>query len=107
MVNENRLRLFCKCLDPIEKALLVCVTACAVQDGDLGVYGDILAEQPDLLHAVQQCPSQRALGLIARDKNDVLRYPEVVLQVVPDAARVAHTAGRQDDLGARIAVDRL
>ena len=27
--------------------------------------------------------------------------------MVPDAARVAHAAGRQDDLGARIAVDGL
>ena len=107
MVDENRLRLFLEGLYPVQKALLVGVAARAVQDGDLGVHGNILAEQPHLLHPVQQRPPQRALGLIARDEDDIFRHPEIVLQMVPDAARVAHAAGRQDDLGARIAVDGL
>ena len=83
------------------------MAARAVQDSDLGIHGDILAKQPDFLYPVQQRPAQRALGLIARDKDDVFRHPEIVLQMMPDTARVAHTAGGEDDLGARIAVDCL
>ena len=67
VVDEDRLRLFLKCFDPVQKPLLVCMAACSMQDSNFSIYGDILAEQPDFLHAVERRAAQRPLGLIACD----------------------------------------
>ena len=44
-------------------------------------------------------------GLIAHEEDGELLPPEVVLEVVADTARLAHAAGRKDDLGHRVGVD--
>ena len=53
---------------------------------------NFLAEQRDLLYALQQSSSQCSLTLIADEQDRRFLSPEIVLQMVLDPARVAHAA---------------
>ena len=53
----------------------------------------------------QQGAAQRAHRLIAHEQNGALRPPQIVLEVVADAACLAHTAGREDDLWHAVCID--
>ena len=66
--------------------------------------GDLLAEQLHMVRPVQDAPAQGALRLVAHEQDGGLRPPEVVLQMVADAARVAHAGGGYDDLGPGVQV---
>ena len=56
------------------------------QDGDLRVYGDLVAEDLHALGTVVQLAAERADRLITHEQHRALRPPEVILQMVPDAA---------------------
>ena len=79
----------------------------ALEVHDLGVNGDLFAEELHTSDALQQGAAQGALPLIAHEHDGALRLPEVVLQVVTDTARVAHTGGGDDDLGDTVLVQPL
>ena len=66
--------------------------------------GDFLAKELYVVRPVQDAPPQGALGLVAHKQDGGLRTPEVVLQVVADAARVTHAGGGYDDLGPGVQV---
>ena len=72
-----------------------------------GPDGDFLAEELHALRPLQQLAAQGALPLEAHEEHGALRPPEVVLQVVADAARVAHAGGGDDDLGGPVLVEGL
>ena len=74
---------------------------------DLGADGDILAEQPHALGAVQQVASQRAGRLEAHEHHGAVGAPEVVFQMVADAPRIAHAGGGDNDLGRLVHVQQL
>ena len=67
---------------------------------------DLFAEEPDAFRAIQNRPSRRSDCLVSDEQNRALRLPEIVLQVMLDAARVAHSARGDDDLRMRVIVDR-
>ena len=73
----------------------------------MGADFDLLAMDPDLRGAILKDPSERSLRLEADEENGGLVPPEPRLQVMPDAARLAHAAGRNDDVEAVNAVDGL
>ena len=73
----------------------------------LGTDLHLLAMDPDLRGAVLKDPSERSLRLEADEENGGLVPPEPRLQVMPDAARLAHAAGRDDDVKAVNAIDGL
>ena len=64
-----------------------------------GIDGDLFAKQLHTLGPFQQGAAQCALTLKAHEHHGTLRAPQIVLQVVADAARIAHTGGRNNDLG--------
>ena len=71
---------------------------------DLRLDGDLLTEQLDLGSAVQQAAAQTALCLIAHEDHGALLPPQIMLQMMADTACIAHTAGRNDDLGHLVGV---
>ena len=72
---------------------------------DLCFYLYGLVEKLDAFRTVHQDSAQGSHRLIADEKHRALRSPEVVLQVMANAARVAHTAGRDDHLRCLILID--
>ena len=93
--------------DPRQQVIPVGMGGKALKVHDLGVNGDLLAEELHTSDALQQGAAQGALPLIAHEHDGALRLPEVVLQVVTDTARVAHTGGGDDDLGDTVLVQPL
>ena len=93
--------------DPVQQMIPVGVGAETLEVDDLGPDGHILAEQLHAGRAVQQGAAQGAGGLEAHEHHGAVGTPQVVLQVVADTARVAHTAGGDDDLGDMIHIQQL
>src|SRR3546814_6328199 len=56
-----------------------------------------MAEDADPLRAFDQASTERATSLVARDQHAAFASRQVVAQMVPDAAGVAHSAGGNDD----------
>ena len=108
-VNNEHLRRFLgrKALDPVDEPCLVSMTREALQDLDLGTDRDRLPENPDFIGAVDNSPAGCSDRLVADKKNGALRTPQVVFQVMLDAARITHAGCRDDDLRLVIRIDCL
>ena len=78
----------------------------AVQHVDPGPDHDVLAEDLHQLLAVGELPPQRSLDHVAHEHDIHLRPPQVVAQVMHDAASLAHSRGTQDDAGLAALVER-
>ena len=85
-----------KVLDPVDQMVVIRVGGKPLEVDDLGADGDILAEQPHALGAVQQVASQRTGRLEAHEHHGAVGAPEVVFQMVADAPRIAHAGGGDD-----------
>ena len=83
------------------------MAADARQRADFGVHGNVLVKNAHLPRALHQGAPQRALGLVAHEQHGVAAVPQVVLQMVADAPRVAHAAGGQNNLWPLVGVDGL
>ena len=105
MDDEDPLGLGRKGVDPRQQAVFVCVAGQTGQLADLRPHLDGLAEQFDIGSTFNEGAAQCADGLIAHKEDGTLRPPEVVLEMVADAAGLAHAAGREDDLRLPIGVD--
>ena len=84
---------------PTDEMVMVGVGGQALEVDDLRADGDLLAEHLHALCPLEQVAAQRPGRLEADEHDAALRTPEVVLEVVADAARVAHAGGGDDDLG--------
>ena len=93
--------------DPVQQVGAVGVGAEALEIHNAGVDGDLLPEELHRLGPLQQAAAQSALGLIAHKDHGALPPPQVVFQVVADAARVTHARGGDDDLGGGVQVQGL
>ena len=93
--------------DPLQQMIPVGVGGQTGEIDDAGVDGDLLTEELDALGALQQTAAQRALTLIAHKDHGGLGAPQIVLQVVANAAGIAHAGGGDDDLGALVGVQGL
>ena len=71
--------------------VMVSVRAESGKIDDLGPDGHVLAEELDAVDPVQQVAAQGARGLEAHEHHGAVGAPEVILQMVADTARVAHT----------------
>src|SRR3546814_6745947 len=69
----------------------------AVDRVDGGTDRNVMAEDADPLRAFDQASTERATSLVARDQHAAFASRQVVAQMVPDAAGVAHSAGGNDD----------
>ena len=105
--HEHALGLGRKGIHPAQQALPVCMAGHAGKLADLRLHLDGFTEQLDLRSSIDQGAAQRAHRLIAHEQNGALRPPQVVLEVVADAARVAHAGGGDDDLGGLVHVEQL
>ncbi len=77
----------------------------ALEVDDPGPDGDILAEELYRAGPLQQAAAKGALPLIAHKDHGGLGPPKVVLQMVADAAGVAHAGGGDDDFGRFVVVE--
>src|SRR3569832_2058655 len=64
---------------------------------DLGRHAYLLAPELDELAAVDQRAAQRSLCLVTDDQDMAALAPHVVLEVMTDAAALAHAAAGDDD----------
>ena len=103
--EEDVVRLLRKAGDPVVQRVSVRVTREALQVVDLSLDSNLLAEQGHFLGAFDQAAAQRAFGLVTDEHDAVQRVVQVVLQMVADAARVAHAARGDDDLRLGVDVD--
>ena len=78
----------------------------AVEALNLRFDGDFFTEDADALDAVDEAAAKAAFRLIADEENRRFRAPEIVLEVMQDAAGIAHARGRDDDGAALFAVER-
>ena len=92
MYDKYLLRLFLKCLNPAQQPFPIRVTADAGQPAYLSLYLDFLTEQLHMLCTLQKCPPQCPVCLIAHKEDRRFLSPEVMLQMMLDPARIAHTA---------------
>ena len=92
VVYEHELRFFLKSGKPRGEPVAVGVAALAGQEADLAVDLDILAEELYVFFAVIELSAERPLRLIADEEHRALLPPEVVLEMVADASRLAHAA---------------
>ena len=106
MVDKHVRGLLLHGIDPAQQPLLIRVAAHTGQNGDLRVYGDLVTEDLHALGTVVQLAAERADRLITHEQHRALRPPEVILQMVPDAAGVAHAARGEDDLRRFVVVER-
>ena len=104
MDDKHPLGLGAERIHPGQQALAVGMARKARQLTDLCLHVDGLTEQLDIDGTIDQGAPQRSHGLIAHKKDRALRPPQIVLEVVADAACLAHAAGRDDDLGHRSAL---
>ena len=105
MDDEHPLGLRLKGVDPLQQTLPVGVARKAGELADLRLHLDGLAKQLDRGGPLDEGAAQGAHCLIAYEQDGALRPPQVVLEVVADAACLAHAAGRQDDLRRAVSVD--
>ena len=103
--HEHPLGLLGESVHPAQQSVPVCVARHAGELADLRLHLDGLAEQPDRGGALDEGAAQSAHCLIAYEQDGALRPPQVVLEVMANAACLAHAAGRQDDLGRAVSVD--
>ena len=66
-------------VDPVQQVVPVRVGGQALEVMDGGVHRDVLAEEADLLGAVEQVAAQGALTLVAHEDDGALLPPQVVL----------------------------
>ena len=99
MVDEYCLGFFLKTAQPVQQTRFVGMAGGTLQGGNFRIDGNFFTEELHCFHAVLELPAQGAFRLITDEENDALTAPQVVLQVVSDSARFAHTAGREDHLG--------
>ena len=92
-------------LDPLDQMVVVGVGGKALEIHDLRFDGNLLTEELHALRAVEQLAAERAGRLEADEHHCAVSAPEVVLEMVADAPRVAHTGGRNDDLGCFVEVE--
>ena len=78
-----------------------------VDHADAGGHLDLVALDPHRLGAVLEKSAERAVGLKADQQHGGLVVPQPALEVMPDAAGVAHAAGGDDDVKAGQLRDRL
>ena len=78
------------CSAPGQEFGLVGVGREAVDRVDLGAHGDGFVEDLDRLGPVDDLAGERALGGVADEDDGSLRPPQVVAQVMADAAAGAH-----------------
>ncbi len=93
--------------EPFEQPLLIRMGRESSQSVNTGFYRDLFSEEPNRFGSVDDPPADRPFALIPDDHDVGLRPPEVVFQMVLNASRITHPAGRNDDSGSRILVDRL
>ena len=96
-----------KVLDPVHQVVVIGVRAEAGEVDDLGPDGHVLAEELDTVGPIQQVAAQGARGLEAHEHHGAVGAPEVILQMVADTARVAHTGSGDNDLGGLVHVQQL
>ena len=106
MHDKDLLRLFPLHLQPVLQAVFIGVAGHIPEGADLCLYRYLFAEQLDGGKPVQQQPPHRPLALVSHKDHRAFGAPQVVLQVVPDAPGLTHTAGGNNDLGGRVAVQR-
>ena len=86
--------------DPVEQDWLVGVGGEPVHGPGLGGDGDLLAEDADLLRAVDDLAAEGADGLVADELHAGPLVPEVVPEMVEDPATGAHPTPADDDVPA-------
>ena len=79
MYYKNALRLLLEMVHPIQKSLLIRMTADPCQLLDMRVDGNRLAKQAYLFFTLDDISAKRADCLISNEKNRTLGPPEVML----------------------------
>ena len=105
--NKNLPGLRLHIAQPLEQMVVIRMGAETLEVHDLRLHGDLLAEELDAVSAIQQMATERAGGLEAYEHHRVLCTPEIVLEMMADTTRVAHTGCGDDDLGGRVKVQCL
>ena len=93
------------CLSPGEKSINISMTAYTWKLSYTSCNPDSLTKELYTLCAVNKCSAQCIARLISNEKNSILFFPKVMLKMMLDTSCLAHTAGRNDDLGTRILIN--
>ena len=94
-------------LDPIRKFRPVGMTGVEINRTDARADFELLALNPDRGRPVLKDAAQRSLSLKTDEQDSRLVPPEPVLEAVPNATRIAHSTGGNDDMELAQAIERL
>ena len=93
VVDKDLSGLLLELRQPVQQLPLVRVAGLAGHGGNAGPDRHLFIEEFDGFGPLQQAPAQGAFGLIAHKEHRGAAAPQIVLQMVPDPASLAHTAG--------------
>ena len=94
-------------VNPVQQMIPVGMGAESLEIDDFGPDSHLIAKQLHAFRALQQMAAQRAGGLEAHKHHGAFRTPQVIFQVMADAAGIAHAGGGDDDLGRGVRVQLL
>ena len=107
MYQEDLLQTLGHGLHPFHQLPLIGVTAEFIELGDLGPQPHRLSEDGHFGQLVQDLAAQSVLRHESGDQHGIPRVFDVVLEVVQDASRLAHSRRGNDDEGTAQVVQRL
>ena len=93
--------------DPFQQAVHIRMAADAVKAFDPGVHFDILTEELDILLPFHQPASQCPDRLITDKEDRTFGPPQIMLQMVADPPRVAHSGSGNDHFRFLNKIDHL
>ncbi len=91
---------------PVQEVFLARMRAESSHAMDGGFHGDSLAKNANLLRAIDQCPAYSITSLVADDQHGGLRLPQVVSQMMQNAAGIAHPSPGENHAGPFYIVER-
>ena len=107
MYHEDPLRLCTKTLNPANQAFLICMTTDTGQNFNVRLNFHRLAKKLHFVRALHQRTTQCADCLIAHEQNCAFRSPQIVLQMMTDTPRLAHTGRGENHLRLIVKIDHF
>ena len=105
MDHKHIIRTFPKGGYPCKQPVPVRVSADSFNILNVGPYINLLPKNLNGLCTVLEQAPQGSLCLVSCKDNGTFRPPEIMLQMMPDSARITHACCGYDYLGRHIKVD--
>ena len=105
MIHKDLRGLLLHFVYPVKESVFVCVAADACKGFYPCIHRDLIPVDLHTFCPVKYPSAQGPLSLIPYKEHRGVLLPQVVLQMMADSARLAHSAGRDHHLGALVSIE--